>query len=91
MSRHAGSLTLKVLGQIKNIIVIVISILVYRDVVTAQMSLGYGVSIAGFAYYTYAKEKAKEKDEAEKVYYQTTHAAARVEEAATEKTPLLGV
>ena len=73
--KHVGSLTLKVLAQMKSILIIGAGIVVYSDVVSIQTAVGYLVSIVGFAFYNYAKMKAKEQDDAE--------------EADPERAPLL--
>lgn len=61
--KNAGSLTLKVLAQMKSILIIFAGIAIYSDVVSLQTALGYATSIVGFGFYNYAKIKAKEEDD----------------------------
>ena len=61
--KHAGSLTLKVLAQMKSIIIIFFGMAIYGDVVSTQTALGYATAIVGFAFYNWAKIKAKEEDD----------------------------
>lgn len=53
--KHAGSLTLKVLAQMKSIIIIFFGMAIYGDVVSTQTALGYATAIVGFAFYNWAK------------------------------------
>jgi drug/metabolite transporter (DMT)-like permease len=62
--KHAGSLTLKVLAQMKSIIIILFGIAIYHDIVSTQTACGYATAIVGFGFYNYAKIKAKEEDDA---------------------------
>lgn len=62
--KHAGSLTLKVLAQMKSIIIILFGIAIYHDIVSLQTALGYATAIIGFGFYNWAKIKAKEEDDA---------------------------
>ena len=61
--KNAGSLTLKVLAQMKSILIIFAGIAIYSDVVSLQTALGYATSIVGFGFYNFAKIKAKEEDD----------------------------
>ena len=61
--KNAGSLTLKVLAQMKSILIIFAGIAIYSDVVSLQTAMGYATSIVGFGFYNYAKIKAKEEDD----------------------------
>jgi hypothetical protein len=51
----AGSLTLKVLGTIKNALLIVAAMVMYGEVVTPLQGLGYAVSTGAFGLYTMLK------------------------------------
>lgn len=55
--RTTSSLTFKVAGTVKNTVVVVAGALA-GDVVTARGAAGYGVAVAGFLLYTWAKTAA---------------------------------
>ena len=80
--KHAGSLTLKVLAQMKSIILIFAGMAIYGDIVSTQTAIGYATAIVGFAFYNWAKIKAKEEDDALAV-------KSGDEGADPEKAPLL--
>lgn len=78
--QNAGSLTLKIVGQLKNIVVIVAAVLIYDDVVTALQIAGYAVALFGFAMYQDAKHRAEDLDDgviADAVFAETKRASAR--------------
>eukprot|EP00606_Chrysophyceae_sp_TOSAG23-5_P001288 GSChrysophyteH2.ASY1.ANO1.890.1 assembled CDS len=50
-----SSLTMKVLGSVRNIFTIVAGVVMYGDVITGQAMLGYGITMTGFAAYNVAK------------------------------------
>lgn len=50
-----SSLTLKVLGTVKNAMVVWIGVVFLRDVITGLQGLGYAVSLGAFAWYNYLK------------------------------------
>lgn len=50
-----SSLTMKILGTARNILVIIIGVLFYGEVVTFHEGVGYTVALAGFAAYNAAK------------------------------------
>ena len=79
--KHAGSLTLKVLAQMKSIIIIMFGMAIYRDVVSLQTALGYATAIVGFGAYNWAKIKAKREDD---------ELLAAASGAESEKHPLVG-
>lgn len=50
-----SSLTFKVAGCLKNLVVVWYGVVAHQDRVTAWHLLGYAVSVSGFALYTYSK------------------------------------
>lgn len=60
--KHIGSLTLKVLAQLRSILIIVFGVVFYHDVVTPMQMFGYGVALVGFTAYNVAKVQAKEQE-----------------------------
>jgi hypothetical protein len=63
--QHAGSMTLKIVSQLKNVVVICAAVVVYDDVVSALELAGYAVAICGFGMYQDAKARAAEFSAAE--------------------------
>ena len=63
--QSVGSLTLKVISQLKNVVVIVAAIVLYDDVVTVLEVAGYAVAMTGFAMYQDAKFRAAEFEKVE--------------------------
>lgn len=61
--QNTGSLTLKIVSQLKNVVVIVAAVVLYDDVVSTLELAGYIVAICGFAMYQQAKKEAAEFDE----------------------------
>jgi hypothetical protein len=53
--KGTGSLTLKVLCVVRNVLVISVGMWVYGDPHSRLQAAGYTISLAGFCYYTYAK------------------------------------
>jgi hypothetical protein len=51
----ASSLTLKVLGTVKNIVVVCLGVALLGEIVTPLQKLGYGVSLAAFTWYQHIK------------------------------------
>jgi drug/metabolite transporter (DMT)-like permease len=58
--QHAGSMTLKIVSQLKNVVVICAAVVVYDDVVSALELAGYAIAICGFGMYQDAKNRAAE-------------------------------
>lgn len=54
----AGSLTVKVLGTVKNAVVVWLGVLLWAEPVTMLQLAGYGASIGGFALYNWHKMNA---------------------------------
>jgi drug/metabolite transporter (DMT)-like permease len=54
--QNAGSLTLKIVSQLKNAVVILAAVVVYDDVVSAMELAGYAVAVCGFVMYQDAKK-----------------------------------
>jgi hypothetical protein len=46
-----GSLTFKAAGQVRNIGIIVISVVTFGDKVTVHQAVGYAINVVGFAVY----------------------------------------
>lgn len=55
-----GSLTLKVLCVVRNVMVISVGIVAYGDPLGSIQAVGYTVSLAAFGYYTYAKTQPQD-------------------------------
>jgi len=60
--KYIGSLTLKVLAQLRSILIIIFGVIFYGDVVTPMQIVGYAVALVGFAGYNVAKLQAKEEE-----------------------------
>ena len=58
--QHAGSMTLKIVSQLKNVVVICAAVVVYDDAVSLLELAGYAVAICGFGMYQDAKDRAAE-------------------------------
>jgi len=54
-----SALTLKILGAIRNIGLIVVSCIFFGDIVGLKQSLGYAVTLGGFALYNYVRMRKK--------------------------------
>jgi len=55
--RHAGSLTVKTMSQLKNVVVILAAMFLYGDQVSALEVIGYAVATAGFIAFNAAKAR----------------------------------
>lgn len=53
-----GSLTQKVLGTIKNVLLVVFSFFFMHEVITARQWFGYQISLLGFMWYQHQKISA---------------------------------
>merc|ERR1719233_2218593 len=45
--------TLKILAQIRNIVLILVNVVFWKEIVTSFQALGYSVTLVGFAWYQY--------------------------------------
>ncbi len=54
----AGSLTFKVMGTVKNAVVVWLGVLLWAEPVTILQLVGYGASLGGFVLYNWAKMHA---------------------------------
>lgn len=52
-----GSLTFKAAGQVRNVGIVFVSIVMFGDVVTAQQACGYAINLIGFFMYQYVKSR----------------------------------
>ena len=60
--KNAGSLTLKVLAQMKSILIFFCGgIAIYSDVVSLQTALGYATSIVGFGFFTTTRRSRRRR------------------------------
>mmetsp|Transcript_28628 Transcript_28628/g.54783 ORF Transcript_28628/g.54783 Transcript_28628/m.54783 type:complete len:379 (+) Transcript_28628:233-1369(+) len=64
--RHASSLWLKVLGQVKNAALVYGSTIIFGNIVTAPQYIGYGMSLMGFGVYSYVKAQQHHEAESRK-------------------------
>lgn len=62
--KSTSSLTFKVIGQVKNTLVILVSVALFGAAVTATQVVGYSISMVGFAVYQRGKQ-LQTKDEAD--------------------------
>jgi len=60
--KFIGSLTLKVLAQVRSIIIIIFGVIFYHDVVQPIQVVGYCIALLGFTGYNIAKVRAKEEE-----------------------------
>ena len=58
--KATSSLTFKVLGSIKNTLVVFLGVFIYNEKVPQGQFLGYCVSVAGFLYYIFDRSKPSE-------------------------------
>jgi drug/metabolite transporter (DMT)-like permease len=50
-----SSLTMKILGTLRNIVMVVVGVLLYAEIITFNQSVGYTISLLGFLGYNLAK------------------------------------
>jgi dihydroxyacetone kinase len=62
--KSTSSLTFKVIGQVKNTCVILVSVALFGSAITAVQVVGYSISMVGFAVYQRGKQ-LQTKDEAD--------------------------
>ncbi|PNW72812.1 hypothetical protein CHLRE_15g643385v5 [Chlamydomonas reinhardtii] len=55
VTRYTSALTLQVLGNAKGVVAAAVSVAIFRNVVTAQGCIGYGVTVAGVFLYSECK------------------------------------
>jgi drug/metabolite transporter (DMT)-like permease len=60
--KYIGSLTLKVLAQLRSIVIIILGVIFYHDDVEPIQIVGYAIALVGFTGYNYAKIAAKEEE-----------------------------
>lgn len=53
--KHAGSLMVKTMSQLKNVVVIAAAVVIYGDDVSALEIFGYAVAVVGFLFFNHAK------------------------------------
>lgn len=53
--QYTSSLTMKILGTARNIVTIMVGVVFYKETVSLNEALGYGVALIGFAGYNVAK------------------------------------
>lgn len=68
VTKHTSALTIQVLGNAKGVVAAVISVIIFKNPVTAVGAFGYVITIIGTALYTWAKvsespKPTKTKDE----------------------------
>uniref|UniRef100_A0A803LQX3 Sugar phosphate transporter domain-containing protein n=2 Tax=Chenopodium quinoa TaxID=63459 RepID=A0A803LQX3_CHEQI len=59
VTKHTSALTLQVLGNAKAAVAAVVSVLIFRNPVTAMGMVGFGVTVMGVVLYTQAKRRSK--------------------------------
>mmetsp|Transcript_23114 Transcript_23114/g.25323 ORF Transcript_23114/g.25323 Transcript_23114/m.25323 type:complete len:345 (+) Transcript_23114:184-1218(+) len=53
--QYTSSLSMKILGTVRNIMMVVIGVLFYQEIITSSQAFGYTISLAGFVAYNLAK------------------------------------
>jgi hypothetical protein len=56
-----SSLTMKVLGSVRNIFTIVLGVMLWGDIISMQASVGYAITLSGFVAYNLAKSGSWER------------------------------
>ena len=64
--KSTSSLTFKVVGQVKNTVVILVSVVVFGSEITFLQVVGYSISMVGFAVYQRGKQVQAKAEEREK-------------------------
>ncbi|KNA05982.1 hypothetical protein SOVF_185210 [Spinacia oleracea] len=59
VTKHTSPLTLQVLGNAKAAVAAVVSVLIFRNPVTAMGMVGFGITVMGVVLYTQAKRRSK--------------------------------
>lgn len=65
---RGGSLTFKVAQTAKNALLVWLSVLIFHNVVSPRVVLGYGISLAGFLWYTVLQANKRSKEEEKQKY-----------------------
>lgn len=60
--QYTSSLTLKILGTVRNIAMVVVGVSLYKEVITIQQAAGYAVALVGFSGYNLSKMGYFEED-----------------------------
>lgn len=53
--QYTSSLTMKILGTIRNILMVILGVLLYNEIITSYQAIGYLISLIGFTGYNMAK------------------------------------
>lgn len=62
--QYTSSLTMKILNTVRSIGLVILGVVWYREVITGNQSVGYGIALVGFAGYNMAKMGYFESDSA---------------------------
>ena len=55
VTKHTSALTIQVLGNAKGVVAAIISVMIFKNEVTALGALGYAITVAGTGLYTWVK------------------------------------
>lgn len=69
MIQFTSSLTMKILVQVRNTIMVVLGVIFYHEVITINQAIGYLIALIGFAFYNMAKIGMFDELTYEDVYY----------------------
>lgn len=53
--QSTSSLTMKILGTLRNIVMVIVGVMLYAEVITFHQAIGYSISLLGFVGYNLAK------------------------------------